>query len=227
MKTINVPLIGSCPRWVDDISPARLAEYKALLAQVHRDVLNLAGRAVVGAEDPCQWHLKLFAPFVPLPYYAGHYRGVDHNRPCLAQQVAVGATSIGAVPGADYRQVRNFLDNLLNQVRGQLTQLEMRWPELSPRDRAFQLAVVTANLVGGFIQIHPFLNGNGRVSRLLWRWCLLRFGVPPQVCTHPRPDPPYSSIMDSAMRGDYRPAVLYVLQHLSLHKPVQNSAARN
>lgn len=221
MKTINVPLIGSCPRWDEDIPPARLGEFRTLLATVHQEILD-AATGLVTPDFPSRLHRTLFTPFVPLPYYAGHYRGVDHARPCLATQVRVGS-----IDALDYRLVRDYLSDLFERVQVQFTQLELRWAQLSPADRACQLAIAIANLVGGFIQIHPFINGNGRTSRLLWRWCLMRFGVPPQVCTHPRPDPPYASVMEAAMRGDYRPFVIYVLQHLSLHEPIQDAPHQN
>ncbi|MDA1050309.1 MAG: FAD-dependent oxidoreductase [Planctomycetota bacterium] len=73
----------------------------------------------------------------------------------------------------------------------------------------------------GMIQIHPFLNGNGRASRILWAWGLVRFGVPIQGRIHLRPDPPYNDVMREAMRGNYGPLALQILQHLSVHSPAQ------
>ena len=107
-------------------------------------------------------------------------------------------------------------------VRRDLIDLELNWPRLTPRDRALRLAINLANFVGGFIRIHPFVNGNGRVSRLLWRWSLHQFGVPPQIPVHPRPHPPYPQIMAAAMHDDLRPFVQHVLQHLASHPPDAN-----
>jgi fido (protein-threonine AMPylation protein) len=217
LKTINNPLIGKCPEWGGEVPLERLAEFKALLDQVHQELLTLASRAIVTQDDPRRWHAILFSPFVPVNYYAGHYRGVDPDRPCLATSVAVGV-----VAGSDFKVVRAHMTSYVDAIRRQISDLELRWPLLTPDDRVIQLAIVTANLVGVFIRIHPFVNGNGRTSRLLWLWSLLRFGVPPQCCTHPRPDAPYTQLMDAAMRGDNKPLALYVLGHLNLHAPSQN-----
>ncbi|HEV2293399.1 MAG TPA: Fic family protein [Tepidisphaeraceae bacterium] len=139
-----------------------------------------------------------------------------------AVDVGVSQSTGLVIPGSSYRVARAHIDQLFEAIRQQLGQLELRWAQLRPDQRAMQLATVVANLVGGFIQIHPFINGNGRTSRLLWRWALLRFGVPVQCCTHPRPAQPYSQLMERAMHGEYRPLILYVLTHLKLHRPNQN-----
>src|SRR5208283_1002833 len=69
-----------------------------------------------------------------------------------------------------------------------------------------------AFVVGNFIQIHPFLNGNGRVSRLLASFLLLRFGMPPMQ-EYPRPpDDAYESVNAAAMVGDFGPLIEYILK---------------
>lgn len=219
--TMHVPLIGSCPNWSDDIPPSRDAESRAILARVQQDVFATASTRFLTPTDPRRWHGMLFRAFVPLDYYAGNCRGVEVTKPCLAVDVGVSSPA-GMAPGASFLHVRAWLDQLFDQFGLDLGSLELRWGQLVPADRATQLAIVIANLVGGFIQLHPFINGNGRTSRLLWRWSLLRFGVPPLCCIHPRPDPPYSAVMAAAMRGNYQPLVLYILSHLNAHPPSQN-----
>jgi fido (protein-threonine AMPylation protein) len=87
----------------------------------------------------------------------------------------------------------------------------MRWPLLSDADRVKGLAQLIGVVIARFIHIHPFLNGNGRVSRLLWAVLLWRFGLPQQVSVVRHPGGSYDSIMASAMKGDYAPAVHAVL----------------
>ncbi|HZK82374.1 MAG TPA: Fic family protein [Humisphaera sp.] len=205
------------PDWDEDIPPGRLAEFRALVGHVHQEILATAARAVLASDDPCRWHGALFRTLVPLHYYAGNYRGDVPGMPCLAILVWVGG-----IPGSDYPIVRQHIDFVFESARVQIGALELRWPQLDSPERASQLATIVANLVGGFIRIHPFVNGNGRISRFLWRWCLMRFGVPVQCCVHPRPDPPYGQLMHHAMRGDYRPLALFVLTHLSAHAPRRN-----
>lgn len=214
--TINAPSTGSCPEWVEDVPADRLAEFKALLAGVQQLILSSANRAVLAPTDVCGWHQHLFNATVPLDYYAGNFRCAKAEWPCLAVNVAVGG-----VAGSDYRFAGRHVELVFKHLREQLTSVELGWSSLSPGERAYQVAVLTANLVGGFIRIHPFVNGNGRTSRLLWRWCLFRFGVPPQHQVHPRPNPPYAEIMAQAMRGNYGPLALFVLTHLQSNRPAQ------
>ncbi len=213
----NVPLIGKCPKWEQDIPSQRVAEFISLLMAIQQELLASAARSLIDYNDVRRWHQFLFRNFVPVDYYAGNWRGVDKSRPCLQENV-----SVEGISGSHFRVVHRHMFALFHAVRLQLSQLELAWEMLQPPERALRLAIIVANFVGGFIQIHPFLNGNGRTSRLIWRWCLLRFGVPIQCCVHPRPLPPYGGLMRDAMRGDYRPLTLYVLDHLSDHPPERN-----
>jgi len=212
LKTTNVPYLRDCPNWSDDILPQHVVMFRALLASVQQKILATAAQRLVDVEDVFDWHKALFEKFVPIPCYAGRFRGDDHK--CLRQNV-----SIGDVQGLDWQFVTSETQRLFRLVRHDLHDLELNWQAISPRDRALRLAVLAANLVCGFIRIHPFINGNGRSSRLLWRWALHRFGVPAQVREHPRPGPPYPDVMAAAMRGDARPCVRLVLEHLALHRP--------
>ena len=218
MKTINVPLVGSCPTWSDEIPPGRITEFRGLIDHVHQNILVSASNSLITPYDLRSWHSSLFSPFVPLHYYAGYFRGIDRNRPCLEQNVYI--PSSGAT-GCDYAAVQAEMDFCSKMVLDDFSKLELNWPYLTPADRVLQLAIIIGNFVGFFIKIHPFINGNGRISRLIWRGCLLRFGVAPQCCTYPRPAQPYGAIMDSAMRGDHRPIIMFILQHLNQNAPDQ------
>lgn len=81
--TIHAPLSGRCPRWHEDVPPARIAEYTTLVERVHQEILTSASREVVTPDHPRRWHRTLFGRCVPLHYYAGNYRGEENKRPCL------------------------------------------------------------------------------------------------------------------------------------------------
>lgn len=221
MTTTSPPSAGSCPDWVEDVPPARVDEFKQRLAFVYQRMLSSAtvDPEFVRETITLFWHGSLFADFVPLDYYAGNFRQPDPARPCLAQNVAVGP-----IPGSNFRLVVSDMAQLFAEAQQTLRALETDWPYLSPEDRAVAIALVTGDLVGGFIRIHPFLNGNGRTSRLLWRWVLWRFGVPPQFTVFPRPSPPYGPLMAEAMRGNNLPLQYHVLQHLSAYSPKHPTA---
>jgi fido (protein-threonine AMPylation protein) len=160
------------------------------------------------------WHDLLFRDFVPLPYYAGNFRQDDPHRPCLRVNVAVGG-----IAGTPYEFTPAAMQRLFGDVQSSLHDLETDWARLTPRDRAISVAIATGDLVGSFIRIHPFINGNGRISRLLWMWALFRFGVPAQFVIFPRPAPPYAHLMAEAMKGNYLPLQFHVLKHLAGNPP--------
>ena len=123
--------------------------------------------------------------------------------------------------GCPFRDTPAATVNLFRDAAAAIQRLEIEWPLLAPRERALRLAILTGALIGTFIRIHPFINGNGRTSRLWWRWMLFRFAVPEQVIVSPRPAPPYDELMASAMRGDDVPLQHFVLKHLNSHAPRQ------
>jgi fido (protein-threonine AMPylation protein) len=169
-----------------------------------------ASAKIADAADCCAWHLTMFRQHVPLDYYAGNFRQVDTTRPCLGIDVWVAG-----VDGEHFARVPQEVATLFERLRKELNSLEYSWPELTPGQRVIRLSIVLGRVVGRFIQIHPFVNGNGRTSRLLWAWGLLRFGVPPQIRVRQHPEQPnYNSIMADAMRGDFNHLSLFILEHL-------------
>jgi fido (protein-threonine AMPylation protein) len=211
-----LPLTSRCPEWTDEIPAGRIAEFVAIVGQVADALQTSARSTVLGPEDPCRWHRSIFRNFVPLDCYAGNCRSSSSQHPCLAVNVHVAG-----IPGSAFQTVQQDLDSLFADARKRLAVLEINWPLVSPKERTLSLAVVTANLVGGFIRVHPFVNGNGRISRLIWAWCLFRFGVPKQFSLHPRPAQPYGQLMAQAMVGNFNPLALAVLDHLARNAPAQ------
>lgn len=209
-------MIYQCPDWVEDIPASERDEFAKRLASIFEVVRESACQSLLGERDILAWHLSLFQGFVPLDYYAGNFRQDDPKRPCLGRPV-----NVAGVLGSDFRLVTTEIAALFEAFIKISRTFEVRWPALAPRERAIQLARAIAYLVGMLIKIHPFLNGNGRVSRLTWSWTLVRFGVPIQCRVIPRPKGRYEQLMASAMKGDFAPLALAVLNHLAAHPPQQ------
>src|SRR5260370_7771334 len=57
-----------------------------------------------------------------------------------------------------------------------------------PRDSSPTAEAVAARHAT-FERIHPFIDGNGRVGRLLMNLLLVRLGYPPAIIQKPLPDP--------------------------------------
>ena len=70
-----------------------------------------------------------------------------------------------------------------------------------------------AEMVGQFNKIHPFVNGNGRMGRLLLKWALSRYGLKCVMPTAARPTPvvAYNEAMSEASAGKPEKLALFIL----------------
>jgi fido (protein-threonine AMPylation protein) len=206
----------NCPPWADDIPANRENEFAAIVRTAIALAIASARTELLSGGAVKYWHLTLFESFVPVDYYAGNFRQDDAARPCLGTPV-----SVGGINGAAFQDVLNRMDRLLENLRISIGLTELHWAGLPPPERARRVAVIIAAGAGEFIRIHPFVNGNGRTSRLLWRWALHRFGVPAHVRITPRPEQPYGVIMANSMQGNDGPLAIEVLRHLAQNPPAQ------
>ena len=207
--------MNKCPPWSSDGPETRDGSFRQSCANAYQAVQKNASKKIADAADCCGWHKIMFELQVPLDYYAGNFRQIDPSRPCLQINVQVGGIA-GFTPDCVLAQVNTMFLNL----RAELAKLESDWHKLSPDDRAKRLAIILGYLIGRFIQIHPFINGNGRTSRLLWAWGLLRFGVSPQVRVRQHPEhTSYNFVMAKAMQGDFNYLSLFILTHLTENTP--------
>ena len=199
-----------CPQWTDEVPGELEIQFDAALKRTYRQVESSAKALVVNEAAVCGWHRRLFEGIPPVDYYAGNFRQVHATNTCLQQDVEVGGVS-----GTHFPFVLQELADLFSQLRVSILRAELYWKDIDQPARAIRLSVLLAALVGEFIRIHPFLNGNGRLSRLLWAWGLMRFGVPLQHRIHPRPAMPYGTIMRRSMLGDHGPLAAHILNYLA------------
>ena len=80
---------------------------------------------------------------------------------------------------------------------------------IEPNDHAIWLDVRAAQAHARWVEIHPFVNGNGRTARMWANWILVRYGLPAFVRLRPRPDlSEYEAAGRAALcRGEYEPTV--------------------
>lgn len=202
----------TCPAWSRDNirDPVLIA---AVRIAYQRMALSVSSK-IITSTDPLDWHRIIFAGFVPLDYYAGNYRQADPRRVCLGVDV-----NVDGIPGSSYRMVILEIGSLFDELGRELASQEARWTTLTPQDRALFVATWIATLVGHFVRIHPFINGNGRISRFVWSWGLLRVGLPIQCRIIDRPGPPYGDLMKAAMERDFAPLTLYILRAMAGASP--------
>jgi len=193
--------MAACPDWSQPESADQLPDVARGMKDVTRFILKRAESFIINHGNLKDWHLTVFRSSVPLRYYAGNFRSEDPERPCLATPVF-----IGRYQGADYRAVPSEMDGFSAALHSYIVVTDAfiaTKPTFANRVRAtLELA---SWAVGRFIQIHPFLNGNGRISRLLANYFFVRYGLGIAYFESlPRPGGEYGMAMEGCMAGDFK-----------------------
>jgi fido (protein-threonine AMPylation protein) len=200
-----------CPQWADDAAEHNLPELEQSMGKVWADACAEAKRTRPGRKEFRRWHLRTFRSLVPMNYYAGHFRQQDPQRPCLSGDAWVPQADGTRVNGTPYGEVLRMMEVFEQDLHNDLLATEARWGAMTPQERLLSTATTVGLAIAKFIQIHPFINGNGRMSRLLWAVLISRLGLPVPMAAVRRPGPPYPEMMAKAMQGDTGHAIALVL----------------
>jgi hypothetical protein len=200
--------MAKCPDWVDPESDEKLRPVVEGMTEFHRFILKRASSRFLLSPEIKIWHERVFRGVVPLSYHAGNFRSDSRDRPCLAQEIQIGGSS-----GAPYRDVPHLMQELSDEMRIAIIATDKyvsSGPTATHKARAVvQLAALYA---GKIIQIHPFINGNGRMSRLLTNYVLCRYGYPTAYYdSYPRPGGDYAAANAACMSGNFSPLYQYLL----------------
>jgi fido (protein-threonine AMPylation protein) len=197
-----------CPDWSQPESDRQLPSVAAGMATVTRFIEKKAASFVLHHGTLRDWHFLVFKSVVPLTYYAGNFRCDNVARPCLGRAVQVGSH-----PGSPYQIVESEMTAYSSSLNSFIQRTDMYFSaEPSFAKRVIGAMELAAWGVGRFVQIHPFLNGNGRVSRLLANYFFVRYGfgvTPFKNLTRPGGD--YVAAMDSCMCGNFDPLLRYLI----------------
>jgi hypothetical protein len=214
------------PNWSDD-DPADSQGILTNVAQALGDASQMAAtRTTPTADDLRRWHTIVFAGcIVPSPSYAGGFRG-DAHVDLVDYEVGVGPTMPDSWPecmGVWARLVDGEMTTLATQLTNALGLLDGAVPVgqyPTTVDDLDEVVSVVAIVHGELVRIHPFVNGNGRIARLLAAHISLRYGLPAFVRLKPRPgDVAYARAAKRSMgrppafSGDHSEAVA-VFTHL-------------
>ena|SRR6185312_11265930 len=209
----------SCPEWHDQ---TRTSEEKLVFMRLYKRVIEVDSSKSVTPSAVTEWHGIAFKPCVPVPYYAGNTRQDDASRPCLMQNVAVrvwsGSVPITLMQGLHFQKVPSNLRSVLEEGTKKISDYQKAYPKMNPDQKVRTLALITAQTVGRFNTIHPFLNGNGRMGRLILKAYCARFGIHTRMPSYARPTPNdvYCQAMSDASKGN--PAALAALLIASMYE---------
>lgn len=168
-----------------------------LLAGDQQEVFSILG-------DTRPTHKKMFEMVVPVggEYLAGNYRGAYF--PQLVDRPVYIPTVYGyADPGAQFDKVHEFMDAFHKFVDSSLSILRQKASVWSPRERIVAYTKFVGTCFVRFLEIHPYANGNGHISRLLV-WCL--FAIKSINCSFwnvpKRNDQPTDQMVTDFRRGN-------------------------
>lgn len=202
-----------CPLWFQAERDDQLPHVVVGLAEYYRFIISACKtHYIVGHGDIKTYHKRVFEKVVPLDYYAGNYRSLDSARPCLAQDVHVDG-----VPGETFSTVPDSMRDFSSELHDFVVRTDeyIQHP-LSPTKRAQAIAQLAALAMGRFIRIHPFLNGNGRMVRMLVNYLFKRYGYAmPFKQAHIRPpENEYAAASAASMypTPNFQPLYAYLLR---------------
>jgi fido (protein-threonine AMPylation protein) len=199
---------ANCPPWDHPNTEKNKEAIVAGMAAFHLFIRRTSRSHILDHGDLKTWHRRIFVGSVPLAYYAGEFRSDDTRYPCLRVN-----NGIGSLPGAPFSDVPRLMQELSGEMTGRFVEVDRYvGTNPTPADRARWVVMLAALYAGKFIRIHPFLNGNGRISRLIANYVLGRYGYPPgHANPYPRPAEGYAEAGAAAMVENYNPMFHYLL----------------
>jgi len=192
------------PRW-DANSPTLLANLALIDAAVHDDAVR---RVTPALKRMREWHTVMMRGLdAEDPTYVGRFRGTP-GFPALAANV-----EIAGILGARHADVGAQAQAFESKVQATVAALDALYPRPEDLDDDGREAVIelAAYAHGEWVRIHPFINGNGRTSRIWANLLMQRYGMPPVLAMRPRPaGQDYTDAASACMNRDRAPLAVYI-----------------
>lgn len=205
-----------CPSWEyseieghQSVLSARNHVLLSSVRQANRD------RKISVCVDTRVAHGSFFSSLTPAGchYYAGNYRGSAF--PCLLYRDVFIASDprVGHPPGAIALEMGVF-ERLVGSVVSNIDQVRSASRYLiTDEEKLYRTVELVAGLFVYFLEIHPYMNGNGHMARLMLIALLGVYGIYlSKWKIDPRPqDPPYSGAIKAYRDGNQAPLVRFIL----------------
>lgn len=195
---------SALPHWDAD-SPTLRANLARIDAAVHDDAVR---RVTPTLKRVREWHAVMMQGLdTEDPDYVGRFRGTP-GFPALAADV-----EIAGVLGTPYADVDAEAQAFESRVQAVVAALDAMYPTPDALDDDGRKAVIelAAYAHAEWVRIHPFINGNGRTSRIWANLIMQRYGMPPVLVLRPRPSGRnYAGAASACMSGDWAPLAAYI-----------------
>jgi len=161
-------------------------------------------------------HADMFVNLTPAtcPYYAGRYRGEKPR--CLRHHPVTIQSDprVGAAPARVAPDLANLNAHIIGVGLKTLdTAFAKSDSELPPEEKLNYLVIFACRVMVEFFRIHPYVNGNGHVGRLIVWLLLARFGYWPKKWPLDG-TPSYSTLIKQYRDGDRLPLQKFVLESI-------------
>lgn len=178
-----------------------IPNYNQILLTSEKNLFaRLAAQTEVDSHSICDTrdiHNEMFIQLIP--FFAGKYRG---------ESGVNYSVTFGGIMGCPYQLVKQNMDALAPAIRKLIEDFDRNVASYDEFTKFYNLSLIASWIVEKFIKIHPYVNGNGHISRYI----IAALFIPNQYCSknwsihyHPISDKDYEDSMCAALKNDYSP----------------------
>lgn len=153
----------------------------------HREAIYFVEDLVKGNEPLSEWQIKSIHQLI--------LKNINDNHAGIYRKTNVIISGADHVP-PDALHVESEMQKLINWYQNEAMSLH-------PVERA-------ARVHADFVKIHPFVDGNGRTSRLLMNMELMKSGFPPVVLPVEKRLEYYETLDLAHTKNDYEPSLVLI-----------------